>query len=69
MTKFVVKALLRAGSIFFPILLLKLALDSYPTDASVAVKFVYGLVVCFGIPLIFFLINVIANLISYDNKR
>ena len=68
MAKFVAKALLRTGSIFFSILLLKLAVDGFLGNEDLWVKIIYLAIVLLGIPLIFILTNVLANLIGYGNK-
>ena len=68
MTKFVMKALIRAGSIFVSILLLKIALDGLFANEEFWVRLIYLAIVFLGIPLIFVLSNVVANLIDDSNK-
>ena len=69
MVKFAVRALLRAGSVFISIILLKIALDGFIASEEAWVRIIYLAIVLLGIPLIFILTNVVANLIVDRNKR
>ncbi len=69
MTEFLMKIILRVFSILGSIILLKIALEGIITYDALWIRIIYVAIIILGIPLIFLLTNVIANLIKYGNKK
>lgn len=69
MTILMIKTLLRAGSVFASIFILKFSLDGFKAYEEIWIKIIFVLLVILGIPLIFILTNIIANLIVFRNKK
>ena len=69
MMKFVFKAMIRAGSVFCSIVLLKIALDGFKAHDDIVSKIIYIAIVILGVPLIFVLTNVVANLIGRTKEN
>lgn len=68
MTEFLIKAILRVISILISIGLLKISLGELLSNDQIWVRIIYLVIALIGIPLIFILTNVVANLIKYSNK-